>query len=590
MNHFLHRALLRLVLVASLLFLAGPCAERRIFSQPGVQAGAVQATKPQLAATGLDSAFQVKHYDINLRIDPSAKSISGSVTMHAIAGASKLNAITLDLGDLMVVSSVSSEDRAQTFTHKDNLLHITFAHAYRSGASFAVTVNYKGTPAGRAFVFGEHQSIPMIYTYGMPNAARRWWPCKDTPAEKAASVDLAITVPEKVEVPTNSADKHDTVVPLIVASNGKLVKETSNSDGTRTFYWQVRYPIYPDVVSLAITNYSTFTLPYQYSSTATMPMTFYVFPEDLQKAKVDFSALPGIMKHHASVFGEYPYLKEKYGIAEFALQSFREHQTLPSYGAALITGDHKNDETLAHELAHQWFGNLISVKSWSHIWLNEGFANYAYALWQESVGGKKAYLATMKSWDDSPLEGPIFIQDANDNSKLFSSNTFNKGAWVLHMLRHVMGDEKFFRALRTYVKTYAFKSADTEDFQAVCEKAYGRPLVWFFKEWIYGRGRPQFKYEWNVTARRGRRIVKVTVDQAQTNAGLFEMPVDVVITTVSRDKHLGSEVWIENHQTFVAPVKLKSQVFEFIVNDDVTQVRLDPDRWVLRQETEKPKH
>ena len=530
-----------------------------------------ESQEPSSSATDERSAFDVKRYDINLRIDPAARSITGSVTTQAIARGSELKAITLDLEDLMVVTSVTSEGRDLAFSHKDNLLRIMLAQSYRSGAPFAVTVNYRGTPAGKAFVFGEHQSIPMIYTYGLPNTARQWWPCKDTPAEKADSVDLTITAPEQVDAPSTTAGDKHVSIPLIVASNGKLVKETRNSDGTRTFYWQVRYPIYPDVVSLAITNYNTFTLSYQYSPAQSMQMIFYVYPEDLEKAKADFSVLPDIMQTYAAIFGPYPFLKEKYGVAEFSVNSFREHQTLPSYGAARITGDHRNDFILAHELAHQWFGDSISVKNWSHVWLNEGFATYAFALWREHRDGKEAYLAAMRKFDRNDFRGSIFISNERDEDKLFSATTFYKAAWVLHMVRHVMGDEAFFRALKKYVKTFAYKNAGTGDYQAVCEKEYGRSLNWFFKEWIYGTGSPQYKYHWTVSRAGNKYALELTVDQVQQDSGVFAMPLDVVVTTSTGERK------------FVIWNTLKSQRFEFSLDEPVRQVLLDREGWILKK-------
>lgn len=514
-----------------------------------------QLSKPSQNSNPSGTNYDVISYAIRLRVDPAAKMISGSVTVKALALVPSLSEISLDLADDMTVASVQSEAGSLEFKHSQNQISIKLGRRLKRRSIFTVTVNYQGQPKGEGFNFGEHNSVPMISTYGLPFNAQQWWPCKDTPLDKADLLDLELTVPSS----------------LVAASNGKLIKEANNNDGTKTFFWSVRYPIYPDTVSLAITDYQTFTLPYRSSSTRLMDMIFYVYPSDLDKAKIDFGVLPAMMKNHAAIFGEYPFLKEKYGVAEFAVRSFREHQTLPSYGAPLITGDHRNDFILAHELAHQWFGNAITVKSWSHIWLNEGFATYAYALWREHLGGSKDYLEAMRKFDRGEFQGPVFIQDPTDASKLFTPTTFNKGAWVLHMLRHVTGDEKFFRALKLYVKRYAYKNADTEDFRAVCETIYGQPLDWFFKQWVYGVNRPQYEYQWAATSVGGKHIVKLTINQTQTNAGLFRAPLDVVLTTTSGEKRF--VVWDE----------LKSQSFELLAAKDVTQLQIDPDGWVLKK-------
>jgi aminopeptidase N len=394
----------------------------------------------------------------------------------------------------------------------------------------------------------------MIYSYGLPFTAQQWFPCKDTPSAKADSADIAITVP----------------APLVTASNGRLVRTTTNRDGTTTFCWEVRYPIYPDVVSVAVTNYATFTIPYRYGPSEAMQMAFYVYPEHLEKAQRQFAVLPDMMKHYSALFGEYPFIKEKYGVAEFAKESFREHQTLPSFAAKLVTGGHEYDWILAHELAHQWFGNCISVKNWSHVWLNEGFANYAYALWKENTDGKTAYLDLMRGWDRDEFVGPVFIKDQTNKNSLFSETTFQKGAWVLHMLRHVMGDEAFFNALKSYVKTYAYKNASTEDFESVCEMEYGRRLDWFFKEWVYGISRPHYEYAWQTKPGRDSNVIEVSINQTQVNPAVFEMPIDVVIST---DK---------GKKTFVAWQKSKSQKFDFAVDGLAKRVELDPDGWILK--------
>jgi aminopeptidase N len=508
-----------------------------------------------LYASPENSNFKIKHYGLDLHIDPAKKGIGGRARLGVLVTEAELHSLSLNMADSLHAISVQSQNNRLHFVHQDNHLQVTFKHSLKAGSQVEINIGYEGSPSRSGLTFDEHNSVPMVYTYGLPFTAQQWFPCKDTPSDKADSADIAITVP----------------VPLVAASNGRLARTTSNNDGTRTFYWEVNYPIYPDVISVAVTNYAVFTLPYHYGKSEAMPIAFYVYPEDQARAQKQFAILPEMIKHHAAAFGEYPFIKEKYGVAEFAKQSFREHQTLPSFAAKLITGGHENDWILAHELAHQWFGDCISVKSWSHIWLNEGFANYAFALWKESIEGKDSYLSVMRSWDKDEFAGSVFIKDPTNTDALFSETTFQKGAWVLHMLRHIMGDKAFANALRSYVKTFSYRSASTEDFQSVCEKEFGQSLAWFFKEWIYGVNRPAYAYKWWAAPSGDRTIVNLTIDQVQTNADVFEMPIDILIKSEAGERR------------FVAWQKSRSQDFTFAVDKLPERVELDPEGWVLKK-------
>jgi aminopeptidase N len=498
------------------------------------------------AASG---AMDVQHYGLDLRIDPATKSLRGVVEIRAQLLASPPTTLALDLARALTVDAVTVAGKATNFQRNDARILIPV----NEGGALSIAVTYHGTPQGNGFTFAERNGQPAISSYGMPFTARQWWPSKDDPADKADTADIAITVP----------------LPLTAASNGKLVATDTNADGTRTFRWRVEYPIYPDTLSVAIAEYTLFQDRYRAANGHVMPLSFYVFPPDEAKARRDFSAIPDIMRSYAQRFGEYPFLREKYGVAEFATYSFREHQTLPSYAEQLITGDHANDAILAHELAHQWFGNSLSVRDWGHVWLNEGFATYAAMLWIERRKGAAAYRAEMSRMAEQELHGPIFMADVTDNKKLFGAATFDKGAWVLHMLRHVMGDEKFFAALRTYVKEYSYRNVATEDFRAVCERVYGKSLEWFFAQWIYGVSRPMYRVSWTAAEDQ----LALTIRQAQTDAPAFAMPIDVVVTTPTGAT--SRTVWNDrNEQTFQIPMSVKPSA--------VTNVSIDPDGWILK--------
>ena len=508
---------------------------------------------------GAESGFDVTYYRLNLRIDPSDEIISGDVTTQAISTASDLKEIVLDFYENMEIDSILSEGKHLTYSRANNQLILNLAEPYEIGETFTVTVYYRGRPGNKggfhSFTFEEHVGVPIISTLSEPFGSPTWWPCKDDPDDKADSVDIIITVPST----------------LVVASNGLLVSETDNGDGTRTFFWKERYPISTYLVSLAISNYEMFSDYYHYSDSDSMEVQFFVFPEDLENAIKDFSVTVPMIEYFSSVFGQYPFIQEKYGMAEFPWWGAMEHQTCTSYGSALIRGDHKYDWINAHELAHQWFGDLITMKRWSHIWLNEGFASYAEALWEEEQNGRKAYLDYVKSMDTKGwFPTSVFVYDSTKIKSLFSGTVYDKGAWVLHMLRYVMGDSAFFQVLKEYGDIYAYGTATTEDFRRLCESYYGHELDWFFKQWVYEPFRPSYRYSWKESIDGNQHTVTVVLSQVQTGVGLFKMPLDIVLKTASGDS------------TFVVWDSLKSQTFEFILNEDVFNVEIDPEGWVLK--------
>ncbi len=513
---------------------------------------------PEPVPRGDRDLLRITYYDLRVEVLPDAKAIRGCVRAIGHVGASSLPALRLELAPALVVDSAVGRSRRavqRLEVGRDGYdVLLRSSAAWRAHDSLDLTVCYHGMPSANALAFMGRGDSARIGSYGLPYSAREWWPAHDAPAPKADSADIEITAPAG----------------LTAVSSGRLMGRVPHGDGSATTHWSVRYPIYPDVLSLAIARYAPFSLEYRNPRGRRVPLQFYVFPEDEAKARTDFSTLPAILAHHAARFGEYPFLREKYGVVEFPFESFREHQTIPSYGPRYITGDHRNDWILAHELAHQWFGDALTVRNWSDVWLNEGFATYAAFLWIERAQGKAAYDSVVSARMKLDYPAPVFIADSLDVDHMFTPATFFKGALVLHMLRHMLGDALFFRTLRRYVTENLYTNVTTGTFERVCERMAHHQLDWFFREWIYGTGAPEYRLEWS--ERRADRgfIVELTVQQTQ-DGSTFTMPLDIALHTTGGTR---LETVMDSVHTLRAA---------FAVPDSVTGVELDPGNWVLKR-------
>lgn len=516
---------------------------------------ASQQQDPDYAAQ--QSGFNVLHYEIEWEIDPDQRLISGRVAAICIVVDPYITDFAFNLYDNMTVNEVTADGEPISFIHADNLVTVLGFETFASGDTVEIAIDYSGTPdsVGRfnPFTFSTHGSegAPTIYSISAPYYSGTWWPCKDVPDDKATA-SIHITIPDT----------------LVAASNGRLVNIVPLSGGRHRYDWEEAYPISTYLISIAVSDYLVFSDHYTYGATDSMEVVYFVYPEDSLKAREDFDITVSLIELYSSIFGPYPFLEEKYGMAEANWSNLAmEHQTCTTYGNAFITGNHRYDRVIAHELAHQWWGDFVTVGDWRDIWLNEGFATYAEALWHEDMGGIEDYKDFMQSRDwRSGFDGSIY--DPND---LYNLTVYWKGAWVLHMLRHVMGDESFFLALKRYREAHAYGNAVTDDFQFECESVYGSSLNWFFQQWIYGIGRPHYSYSWIQYELGGVHYVSLDVKQMQEDGTLFRMPVDV---------RLYGSGW---DTTFVANVDSRERRFAFETAGSVDSLVLDPDGWILKR-------
>jgi len=503
----------------------------------------------QSTLTVEQSKIDVLYYRLNLDIDPVTETIAGNLTAAVRVIDSTLSRIEFDLINGLTVTGVKLNDSTHSYSHSSDQVLIPISDSIAVNQILTVSINYNGSPGSTgfgSFAFDSHNGEYLIWTLSEPYGARTWWPCKDDPSDKADSVDMIIKVPSN----------------LIVASNGNLMG-TLPQGNEITFYWQERYPITTYLVSLAIYPYQVWYDQYESNSGVTMPIEFYVFPDHYNSLRENYLLTNDMISFFAEVFGEYPFINEKYGHAEFGWGGGMEHQTITSLGGW-------SESLIAHELAHMWWGDMITCNSFHHIWLNEGFATYAEALWREHKYGLSAYHADMHG-NKYFGGGTIYVENPVTTGDIFNGNlSYNKASWVLHMLRHVVVDSTFFNILRTYADTPGMKynSVTTDQFRSVCEAVSGMDLQTYFQQWIYGSYYPRYTLYWQ----QNQDSLIVSIQQTQQSGTYFQMPIDLEIISLDT--------------TFIELIN-NTQVtedFELALPPGiiVTDVILDPDEWILK--------
>jgi aminopeptidase N len=385
-----------------------------------------------------------------------------------------------------------------------------------------------------------------------PSMGKFWIPCWDAPCDKATA-DYRITV---------------VGVGKKVVANGVLVSVTTDSTAnTATYVWSETHQIAPHLMTVHARKFAELV-----DSTYDW-IHYWVYPTQVDAALTHFANVDLMMDAFIDRYGPYPF--SKFGYVS-ATKGDMEHQTCVTHHASTVQANHTYDWLLAHEMSHQWWGDLVSVNDWRDIWLSEGFATYSEAIFQEHAYGAEAYRTYMQQ----SLMTQVLHSSENfpiyDPNNLWGTTVYEKGGCVLHMLRHVIGDSAFFDALAAYRQAYAFSSAVTTEFQAEVESVAVQDLDWFFNEWIYDAGGPAYEYSWQALEDQGQYSVSLVIDQVQTNGPIFTMPVDVKITTVAGDTLL------------VLTVDAAHEVFNLVLASEPTAVTLDPDNWILNEAAEVP--
>jgi len=567
----------KLVLALALLAVAVPAAAQSPFEtihgdilrkMEIARAQRTSALKPLLAPQPRPGQllYDVVHYTIDVAINPTTRVIQGSVKARITPVAGMLGIVELDADNALAISGVRrAPGDTLAWTRPAGFVTIVPPAGVFPGDTIDIEVLYSGSPGSAAepgLFFSSAAGYPLIYSLSEPWSARDWWPCKDYPDDKA-TFDLYFSVP----------------VPLFAASNGTYLgytDETRWSAPYRRYHWREDYPMTTYLASVTAANYVRLDDRFVYAPGDTMPVTHYVYPALETKARTDFDITVPALAFFSETLGLYPFISEKYGVAICPIGGGMEHQTLTSYGSSLVTGNHYYDWVFVHEMAHMWFGDMITCKDWTHIWLNEGFASYCEALWFEHLQGPAKLRTYMESEDHIyRWNGPVLRDpDVTSQDYYFDNVVYDKGSWVLHMLRHVVGDRGFFQILRDYCADprYRFGAAETNDFKALCEARYGESLSWFFEEWLTRTDRLIYRYSSTCYRLNDEFNLTIVVDQVQFAP--YSMPVDFRITTASGV--IDTVFWVDEAH----------EEFHVALADSALDVELDPGHWILCDKTE----
>ncbi|MBN1232060.1 MAG: T9SS type A sorting domain-containing protein [Candidatus Coatesbacteria bacterium] len=501
-----------------------------------------------------DYPFNVIHYDLNTKVNFDNSSHDGQITAKTLIEQNGLNQVVFDTFD-SEIQEVTCNDTTCNF-HLDEIngkLAMDLPHSYNQGDTINLSITFKCTPKeGMYFHKRNGSSIPnFVDTFGAPELNRHWYPCHDVPDDKVL-VDLYIKV--------NSG--------YFAASNGVL-KEIIQEDTLKTYHWEVSYPIANYLIAFVAGDLVELNDTYK-----GMPIKHYVFPEDSANARVSFQNTNNMLQCYEELFAPYPFPNEKFGFAEMLqFQGGMENQTLVFIHKAFINGRNNWDvQLLAHEVSHMWFGDAVTCGTFKDVWLNEGFASYCeplYLFWD--TNDTTAFRNYMKDF----TRYIVNYSHAWDwavygwYSETYNYINYKKGAWVLHMLRHELGDSLFFKGMRDYYNKFLYTNAVTDEFKASMEATSGKNLTTFFDQWVYKPGYPTLVFEWHDFGSGTYVKIEQTQTQTHANAPVYDIPIELKFSNSEKDTLI------------VFRLNEISKVDTFSLGFTPLRMQIDPYEWLL---------
>ncbi|MEM7656814.1 MAG: M1 family metallopeptidase [Bacteroidota bacterium] len=503
-------------------------------------------------------AVDILSYRFHVALSDSTDEIFGKTDLYVRFPQAGVGSLGLDLvgprGNRgMTVNRVQIGETAVEFVQRGDRLNVQVGKTTIAGDTLMVSVEYQGIPNDGLIISQNKYGDRTFFGDNWPNRAHHWLPTVDHPADKAFC-EFVVTAPDHYQV----------------VCTGELVEETDLENGTRLTHWRSTVPLPTKVMVFGAARFAV-----QYvGEVEGVPLSSWVYPQNRQAGFYDYAIAARVMEFMDSYIAPYPYAKlanvqstTRYGGMENASNIF--------YSETSITGDRSAEGLIAHEIAHQWFGNSASEASWYHIWLSEGFATYFTELYMEATYGEVALLKGMQANRAQVLASaaskkPIIDPTITDLNQLLSTNAYQKGAWVLHMLRNKIGEEAFELGIRKYYQQYQFRNAMSSDLERIMEEVSGQELSSFFQQWLYQPGFPKLKLIWNYDTKT--KELMVEAEQMQENA-LFQFPLEVA--------------WRQpngNWETATFEINERKQLMKIAVDDPPANLQVDPRVQLLFEE------
>jgi aminopeptidase N len=496
------------------------------------------------------ASIDALHYDIAIQVTDGSSLITAATRIDIRIRNKSASGMWLDLEDLPV-DKLRVGGKDCPFTAGNGRLTFDFDRTYSPGEIVRIEVQYHGQPRDGLLFVRNKYGRAVVFADNWPNRAHYWFPSIDHPSDKA-TISFAITAPQKYQV----------------IATGRMERTTLLPDGQQLTIWTEAKAIPTYCMVFGVAEFSV-----QRSVTGTVPLAWYAYPQDSGFTDQGFVRTSAVLGYFQTLIAPYPY--EKLSQVESVIRTgAMENSGTIFYSEALIRDAPIPQETLAHEIAHQWFGDSVTESDWDDLWLSEGFATYLEALFYEQVNGKEAFKSKMARHAEkiaaytpsrtTPIVDPI----QTDPWKKLTPLNYEKGAWVLHMLRGMMGDEIFLKAVRRFYNSFEGGNASTGDFEKVMESVSGIDLSGFFRQWLFQPGMPEYRVSWQWIDSAGELEIKVSQLQ---NGHLFDMPVEIQVSAGQRKRVF----------KFRAPAA--SNTFRILLEERPASVELDPDNWILKK-------